>query len=425
MNNTRNLAIPFPTFGGVPFEDCENALEQVGLKKSPYNLVLYRLFGFLDWSKTVRIGVHDFMEGWTCVFSEDTLGKKLGISGRTARKALHALVDEGILESEKVGKCFRYQIALFKSALAELKENPPETIKVAYLKAKESLEDLTAEVKHTTRNNRPSMSENSSPIPEKFSDNQESYKINQDSSSTTSLDTSTGIADDTPNDGEVEENIDLTPEPDPPDAAAKLPEEAKTSQREKPNFPFDQPSLALADQFAGPEARYTDVDSRNECAQQFSEFLLEMFRDSAVVDLYPDDAERLEACAEVLRIWIKTVQAYDNPAFSVGYMKTRRGKDALAKAKLKVFDSQRLKQKWADGELETNQFGTDAAGPVNRMIFHFDEASTEMQAILMQHVPELCKQGSFCLDDVSKHLRIMCEINAPGAIRPAPLWKLT
>lgn len=155
-----NLSIPFATFGAVPFEECEAALDAAGLHEPIYNLVLYRLFGFLDWRKTIRIGEHDFMLGWTGVFSEDALASKINCCGKTARKALHKLSDPdvGILKREKVGKCFRYRIVLFDSAIAWLKANPPDTIRIEYLKSKPPA------VKHTTRN-----------------DNSENISVNQDS----------------------------------------------------------------------------------------------------------------------------------------------------------------------------------------------------------------------------------------------------
>lgn len=155
MSDRINLSIPFATFGAIPFEQCQAALETSDLHKPTYHLVLYRLFGFLDWSKTIRIGEHDFMLGWTCVLSEDVLASKLGCCVKTVRKALHALCDAEILKREKVGKCFRYHIALFDNAIAWLKENPPETIRIEYLKSK------PAAVKHTTRQNKSAKSADS------------------------------------------------------------------------------------------------------------------------------------------------------------------------------------------------------------------------------------------------------------------------
>ena len=185
----KNLSIPWATFGAIPFETCEEVLEAAGLKTYPYNLVLYRLFGFLDWDKTARIGAHDFMNGWTCIFAEDTLAEKLGMCGRTARKALHSMVEAGLLQSEKIGKCFRYLINFFTPALQDLRLNPPETIKVEYLKPKDKSDRGSTEIKHTnTDNHKPrnlvpkqkseprSMSESGSPMSEPRSDNQESLQ---------------------------------------------------------------------------------------------------------------------------------------------------------------------------------------------------------------------------------------------------------
>ena len=186
-----NLSIPFATFGAVPFEECEAALDAAGLHEPIYNLVLYRLFGFLDWSKTIRIGEHDFMLGWTGVFSEDALASKINCCGKTARKALHALSDPdvGILKKEKVGKCFRYHIVLFDAALAYLKENPPETIRIEYLKSKKS-----PAVKHTTRDN------SKAPITENISANQDSLK--EEAPIPTGPGAAAGIAQPMPTEGE-------------------------------------------------------------------------------------------------------------------------------------------------------------------------------------------------------------------------------
>ena len=220
----KNLSIPWATFGAIPFETCEEVLEAAGLKTYPYNLVLYRLFGFLDWDKTVRIGVHDFMNGWTCIFAEDTLAEKLGMCGRTARKALHAMVEAGLLQSEKVGKCFRYLINFFMPALQDLRLNPPETIKVEYLKPKDKSDRGSTEIKHTnTDNHKPrnlvpeqkseprSMSESGSPMSEPRSYNQESL---QDTKQETPVSDYPGPNEETENRGDslIEEKEDARAE---------------------------------------------------------------------------------------------------------------------------------------------------------------------------------------------------------------------
>ena len=197
MSDSINLSIPFATFGAVPFEECEAALLDADLHKPRYCIVLYRIFGFLDWTQTIRIGEHDFMTAWTCVFSEAALAAKIGACVRVIGPVLRELCQAGILRREKVGKCFRYHIALFDKAIAFLKANPPETVRIEYLKSK------PAAVKHTSRQNKSA----------KTSDSQDSLK--EKPSSPTGLGTSTGIAQSTP---KGEEGKEL-----------------KTSQKQKPS----------------------------------------------------------------------------------------------------------------------------------------------------------------------------------------------
>ena len=326
-----NLSIPFNTFGAIPFEECESVLDAEGLKKSPYNLVLYRLFGFLDWSKTVRIGVHDFMSGWTCVFSEATLAEKLGCDVKTVRKALHALVNAKILKREKCGKCFRYRIVLFDAVLEYLKAHPPETVKVAYLKHKESLENIT-EFKHTTRNNKEKMSANNSAKTRhnsvNFPDSQDLKKEElKPRTPTPGPRFRAQAAPTVPSVGEGEEgNLEIseTPNPEPPAPAIPTgnPEddrmEEKASPREKDADFFLSSSFSLADKFAGDDLEFTPPDLRRKHAAQFRDQLRKMFRSPALVDRYPDEGVRLARCTEALRIWIEIVQDRDKPAVQRG-----------------------------------------------------------------------------------------------------------
>ena len=153
----KNLSVPFQHFGAVPFEELDEILASKGLHSQPYTTVLYRLFGLLDWSETIRIGLHDFLTGWTGVLSEGALTKKLGCTERTVRKALHAMSDPdvGILYREKKGKAFRYRILIFDAIIAKLQASPPRTTKIEFI-ASEKTDEIIADIKNTTRNNYPS-----------------------------------------------------------------------------------------------------------------------------------------------------------------------------------------------------------------------------------------------------------------------------
>ena len=61
----KNLSVPFPTFGAVPFDLIDQELTRVGITGSSPHLLFIRLFGLVDWAKTERIGCHDFMTGIT------------------------------------------------------------------------------------------------------------------------------------------------------------------------------------------------------------------------------------------------------------------------------------------------------------------------------------------------------------------------
>ena len=155
----KNLAIPWEEFVGLSMKTCRNVLEAVGLKKAPYNIILYELHDLLDWSATVRIGIKDFFTGWTLQCAEATLAKRAGCSVNTVRKALEALCDAGILERQKVGKCYRYLIKIYGPRIEHLKQNPPKTKKIEYVDAGDGTERAETRRKHTTRQNRKSNSD--------------------------------------------------------------------------------------------------------------------------------------------------------------------------------------------------------------------------------------------------------------------------
>ena len=178
----RNLSIPFPTFGAVPFELIDQELDRAGITSSASHLLLIRLFGLLDWTKTVRIGCHDFMSGITGYLSDKALQKVLRCgSNNTARDAMKKLVDAELvikLDKEAGHKCNRYQIALFAPILEFLKENPPETVKVEYLAKNEFFDAM---LKHTQKDNpKPvlDMDADFSGTDAEAAHNQESFKIN-------------------------------------------------------------------------------------------------------------------------------------------------------------------------------------------------------------------------------------------------------
>ena len=151
-STSTNLSIPFGTFGAVPYELIDEHLDAHGIDYVYAHLLYLRLFGLVDWKRTVRIGCHDFMLGFTGYLSDAALVKILRVGSKnTARKAMKMLLEAGLIKRyQGIGdRCPHYRIMLFESAIEFLKENPPKTVKVEYLADKDTFD----KIKHTQKNN--------------------------------------------------------------------------------------------------------------------------------------------------------------------------------------------------------------------------------------------------------------------------------
>lgn len=350
----KNLSIPFKHFGGVPFKECKEILEPLGLNKYPYNACLWLLFHFLDWKCTERIGeIQDFMTGWTCYFSEATFAEYMGCCERTVRKALHKLVEVGILKSEK-SRCYRYRIMLFEDALEQLRKDPPKYVRQLYMLSDEEVEEL-AETKHTTYQPNPEPHASNS---EYYSGNSERGSDNQDSSRYLPEPPPPGPTPDpaqSPPEVEVgKTNVNLSnPEPHPRPTTKHRTEE-KAEQKEETIAFFTSPSFELADKFAGDEQEFISDALREKRAYQFRDHLLKLFRSPRLASACPDPEERLSQCVQVLEIFIEIVKTRDNPAHSVGFINTEPGMQALAQARKQIFESYADWKEHKEIELDDN-----------------------------------------------------------------------
>lgn len=312
MSNQRNLAIPDEEFAALSMKQCRSLLDEAGLKKSPYNVVLYELHDLLDWEATVRIGIKDFFTGWTLVISDKTLAEdRCGCSVNTLRKAISALIDAGIIKRQKVGKCYRYRIMRYKPMIDHLKQNPPKTKKIEYVDASDGTE--RTETKHTTRQNKKANSADNSQNYANFEDKQDSSRFIPD----------------------------LAPPPEPDPVPDKNVEEAENDSQKEKTPDLTAHAYHLADKFAGDEIEFTPDDLRHKRAHQFRDHLAKMLRSPSLAEECPDDADRLDKCTQVLALWIEIVRDRDRPAETVGFMGTEPGMKALSQARKQVFESAR------------------------------------------------------------------------------------
>ena len=123
MPDQRNPSIPFSTFYHPPIELPE-VMEQKGCGNHRNLAVMNALFSLVDFNQTERINDKDYFIGVTCVISHEGLGKRSFLSARRASDAINDLCESGIIEKEKVGKCYRYRISLYQDNINRLKANP-------------------------------------------------------------------------------------------------------------------------------------------------------------------------------------------------------------------------------------------------------------------------------------------------------------
>ncbi len=348
MSDKKNLSIPFPTFGACPFELVDQGLDEAGIDYVYAHLLYVRLFGVLDWSRTIRIGCHDFMLGFTGYLSDKALVKLLRVgSNNTARKAMKMLLDAGLVKQyQKIGdKCPHYKIMLFEPVIEFLKENPPETIKVEYLTNKEVFD---ARFKHTQKDNPKPKQSHHTNVDQKAIDRLTETCAsdfstdapdahNQDSSKIHTLQPTPPL-DLERIEGEGEEGrLDQSErtsqaEPD----ARDSPKDEKASQRQKhTGLPFSD-VFQVVTHWLGERNDYTPEVYRRELAHQFGD-KINKFVLPAAVRHTPDHLHL--SCVDVMKIWIDTVKSRRKPAYSVNYIDTEPGMNALIDAMRQVLGS--------------------------------------------------------------------------------------
>ena len=325
-----NLSIPFPTFGAVPFELVDQELDNAGIDYIYAAHLYIKLFGVLDWKKTIRIGVHDFMSGHTGYLSDKAIMKLLRCnSNNTARKAMKMLLDAGLITRHKnLGdRCYFYKICLFDPVVEFLKANPPETVKVEYLKKDDAFDK---EFKHTNKGNK-TMPE---PASEDASDddkdashahNQESFKNLSPGPHPPSNIITRDADKKRGGEGRLNQSEDRGQPSTPSRPSETQKSISETKNRVLPDADLDQ----IVDSWLGDSLEFTPDTFRQELAFEFNdaihEFILPLARRHA-----PDCPET--ACRDVILNWVAAVKDRHKPARYVSYIRTGPGKQALVDA---------------------------------------------------------------------------------------------
>ena len=329
-----------------------------------YNALLIRL----NRQDAVKIGDKWEPRGATINISQERIGIIAGIDAQRRRsivnECIQKMVDAGILAKERGGPgshgtmkyIFLSQVRANEAALSRLVEDPGKSGKALEEEVEpsksrsigeESPEADQSDTNEGVRENQKGVRfENNSCTPQSVH-NQEYYPETSRIPSSTSLAASTGIAPTTPNEGKQEEAehrsqsaypaSEPTPEPDPPPPETM--EKPKTSQKEKnDDFAFRE-SFRLADHFAGGEIEFEDDNQRRQRASRFRNLLIKEFHSTSAAARYPDPDLRLQACVQVVHLWIDIVKSRNHPAQYIGFITTEPGMRALTQARKQVFGS--------------------------------------------------------------------------------------
>ena len=337
-----NPAIPAELFSYF-FPEAKQSLRDADIYNSRNVLVARTLCDFIDFNDTVTINGQKYHDGFTCRLSREKIAQESALSVRSVDRSIAEMKDAGVLEVKNAGICNKFRLTAFSTLHAKIKEKPPEQL--------DSVKHPPSTQSHDTAN-RSNTPANESEGSATVADSQDtSQEFKQDTSSTSSLAASTGIAPTMPTEGEREEAeprdqpahpaSEPPPEPDPPPPACSRNgvEKPKTSQREKnADFAFRE-SFRLADKFAGDDIEFEDDNQRRQRASRFRNSLIKEVHSASAAARYPDPDLRLQACVEVFRLWIDIVKSRNNPAEYIGFISTEPGMRALTHARKQVFGS--------------------------------------------------------------------------------------
>ena len=368
---TSNLhkTIPLLAFRPHP-TDITAYLKEKGCFSKCNKAVYRELLDLTDLNETECI--HDDLapySGITLYLSRQKIADESGYSLRQVSYALKELRDCKVikqLDKHPETGCYRYKLTIYDDSIEYLKANPdhprcqvetlavsPEQIE-AYTKSAIELLDRFDGLKP------PDIAQNEGvqTLQGRGADiaHNKDYKEEKNTPHAAALERNI-LEPTTPQQQHEVVDLDGTTRQHP---KPKTVEEEKNSLRTKEGEGvFYSLSFSLADRFAGDAAEYVDDGLRKERAGVVEAYLYQMFRDAAIVEIYPDADRRAEACIEMINVWITAVKHLEYPPDQIGFIKTKRGRKILADAKAKVFGSEKNRQKWATSEDEDTTIGTD------------------------------------------------------------------
>ena len=364
VTSNPHKTIPLLAFRPHPTDITAHLKEKGCFSKA--NKAIYReLLDLTDLNETECI--HEDLDpysGITLYVSRQKLADESGYSLRQVSYALKELRDCKVikqLDKHPETGCYRYKLTIYDDSIEYLKANPdhprcqvetlepsPEQIRAYAQSAMDLLDRLESLESPKNAEN-----EGVQTLQGRGADiaHSKDYKEEKNNTHTAAALERNILEPTTPQ--QQHEAVDL-------DGTARQHPKPETVEQEKNSLRakegegvFYSLSFSLADKFAGDAAEYVDDGLRNERAGVIKGILWNMFRDAAVVKIYPDADRRAEACAEVMKVWITIVKHLEHPPDQIGFINGKFGRKLLADAKAKVFGAEKNRQKWENGEAGT------------------------------------------------------------------------
>ena len=370
VTSNPHKTIPLLAFRPHPTDTTVHLKEKGCFSKA--NKAIYReLLDLTDLNETECI--HDDLDsysGITLYISRQKLADESGYSLRQVSYALKELRDCKVikqLDKHPETGCYRYKLTIYDDSIEYLKANPdhprcqvetlepsPEQIRAYAQSAMDLLDRLESleSLKNAENEGVQALQGRGADIA-----HNKDYKKEKNTPHTAAALERNILEPTTP--PQQHEVVDLDGQTRQHPKPETVEEEKNSIRLKEGEGVFYSLSFSLADKFAGDAAEYVDDGLRNERAGVIEGILWNMFRSRAATEIYPDLDKRIGACAEVMKVWITAVKHLEYPPEQIGFINTKRGRKILADAKVKVFGTEKNRQKWATGEHEDPTIGTD------------------------------------------------------------------
>ena len=344
-----------------------NYLKEKGCFDAHCKLITLDLLSMVSLKERVTLDNFRVYSGWTIVCSISGLAARNGMSERKIYYVIKQLEDKGVIERQKVGKCYKFRVKIIYKPAIQRSQEDPDRLKqqvVTFAPKPAQSAEIEKEASHNPAPCADLLEDNPAPCADILD-----LEALQEESSSSALGTGTGMAESMPTvEGEEEEENLSDPQKaekqevgpaEPVALPAAVPTEAKAEEknslREKQAVDFfEQQKDSLTDEFHKTLGRdYVMSDTKSRHAEVICDHLCILFREPDVRNFFPDELRRAEICVEIFAASFPHLKKLPETPKTPGIYTSDPGQSALSEATAEII----TKHKWSTGGDGTG--GTD------------------------------------------------------------------